>query len=260
MGLFSNIKKIFNKKSDDEIIKEKIEEDFGNKSLSELSLIIGGGEKYINWGSTGNWLHEHFQGNYTTDYTATYCLVEIYLKKLVSSNETEGGFGIDGGDEIIKTVDALNRVHKSVCSDGVYQRFSKVKGPIIQNYMLEFLKNYLLNGNRAVLYDEFDLISSIFYNTQNKIDTDGMILTKGDISNINSPIYDNWIYHGSTEFILAKIRLAIRLGHPRFVIENGLYIDGDRNKGYMTIDSFKHIDNLQDLLNYLDDCQTENLD
>lgn len=227
MGLFSFFKK-----------KEKV--DYGamlkNVSLDEMAKVISNrkdGELYAK------------EINPELPYIMLYT---EYLKRLIYSSVSEGGFG--GNPDINYDIDAYFKM--SVQSDGAYSRTNAYGKIIILNYKLQFLKNYIENGNTAPIKRQWaEYIFSIF-------DNEELELSENDLKNKNHSIYNPWVYKGSEDFVLYKIKLAISISDFKFLSKFGLYKPGKNGStdDFITIDDLVGFVNQQDLMNYINSIQT----
>lgn len=241
MGLFKK------KKSFKELIKEK----YMAKSLQELTAIIGGGLK---------------DKSEPVSIDEKFWLAGVYVEKLIVANISEGGFGYKDSVAAANVVSLTDAFSGSVYEYGIYKRMGNFGGEIIQNYRLEFLKNYLLVGNtKPIQSDWARLIFKIYDDTQEGNTANGT-LTQDNLKDIDCPLYNPWVYSGEdSECIIYKIKVAILFCDDDFVKRYGL-IKGGKSAGKSIVDTisddyitFKDVtayNSKYEIENFLNDCQT----
>lgn len=241
MGLFKK------KKSFKELTIEK----YRAKSLQELTVIIGGGLK---------------DKSEPASIDEKFWLANVYIEKLIGSDVADGGFGYMDNSAALNVVSSTDAFSESIYEYGIYKRKGSFGGEVIQNYRLEFLKNYLSAGNiKPIQTDWARLIFKVYDDTIEENTANGM-LTQDNLKDIDSPIYNPWVYSGEdSECILYKIKVAILFCDDDFVKRYGL-IKGGKSSGKSIIDTisddyitFKDVtayNSKYEIENFLNDCQT----
>ncbi|MDE5788892.1 MAG: hypothetical protein K2H78_00590 [Clostridia bacterium] len=240
MGLFKKRK----------TLRETAKELYLTKSLQELSAMIGDG------------LINKTQPATVEEKSA---LVDAYLEKLVSTDVSDGGFGCKNIPAAMSVISQSDDFSWSIFQNGIHKRKSSFGCEVIENFRLEFLKNYILAGNtKPVQKDWFNLIFKVYDDTQVENTSNGM-LTKNNLEDIKSPIYNKWVYEGNdSDFILYKIKVAISFCDSNFVKRYGLVKGGAAEKttsdfvenAYITFDDIVKFNSKYEVENFLNDCQT----
>lgn len=171
-----------------------------------------------------------------------------YLKRLIYSPISEGGFG--GNPEINYDIDSYFKI--SVQSDGAYATTNVYGKLMIRNYKLQYLKNYIENGNVVPIKSQW--AECIF----NVVDDEESALSEKDLLNKNHGIYNPWVYEGDEDFVLYKIKLTISISDQAFLSEYGLYRPGKNGPTdeFITVDDLVGFKNQTDLMSFINSIQT----
>ena len=248
MGLFDSLKAKMK-----EIIKsprEKARELYLSKSLQELSEIVGSGLK---------------DNNEIRTVDEGFGLADAYLEKLMCSKVEEGGFGFHDAALAREIVSEGSHFAGSVYDFGTHERNSKAMGKYIQNYRLEFLKNYLLAGNTQKFHTEWFRVLFRSYHGYAELKEEGFslegineYLEKDDLKNPECYIYDTWVYEGADiAFTTLKLKCAIYFIDFMTAREGGYFLHGDPQERSLHFEDVKEASctSEKELSQFLADCR-----